>query len=331
MDRHVHRALAASIVAILAVLMPAAASAQALTQTLQVLPPGGNGCPILPLAGIVAHMNEGEINSFDVTVGNASYVAVLAEVGDTAVPFRYMTRFVHEGGFLRHHVDVDATAPGTGLPVSLTLLSSPQGGPTCLSIISFSVAADGTIMAPGMTSGPMKPVTDTVGGGSASPSKPVATSTTGSGTSTAPGVSPVAGGGLGRLQGLCDGKGALQLWFLLLAIYVVIAALAALAKPPLVQRSIWTPLALILVPLAALLALWLFAPSCRAAGWIPAASIIVAIGALLVAFREQNPAIKIIPLPAAKPSANTPVVTKSSTPVVTKTTPEVKPTQAKGK
>lgn len=93
----------------------------------------------------------------------------------------------------------------------------------------------------------------------------------------------------------------MQLWFLLLAIYVVIAAFTALAKPPLSQRSVALPLTLILVPLVLLLGLWYFAPGCRAAGWVPAASVIIAIAGLLVAFRDQNPAVKIIPLPPAQP------------------------------
>jgi hypothetical protein len=105
-----------------------------------------------------------------------------------------------------------------------------------------------------------------------------------------------------RIQGLCEGNNALQLWFLILAIYVVIAALTALAKPPLAEKSPIIPLALILTPLVLILGFWYFAPACRAAGWVPAVSVIIAIAGLLVAFREEEGMPPIITLPAAKPN-----------------------------
>ena len=325
MHRSTHSAFAIFIGLALS-LAPAIAAAQAGTQTTQLLPPGGNSCTILPITAITAKVIDGALHSFDVTVGNASYVAVLAQVGGETLPFRYMTRFDHGGGMLRHHVDLDTTATRGSLPVSLTLLSSPPGAPTCLSVISFSVGSNGEILAPGMTSGQMPPVptkptkpstssgaSSGSQGGSTSGGQGTSTVKPTTGTSTASGT-PNDGGLVSRLQGLCTGNGALQLWFLLLAIYVVIAALTALARPPLAQKAVWLPIAAILAPLALLLAFWLLAPSCRAAGWIPAMSIIIAVGALLVAFRDQNPAVRIIPLPPAKPSTKTPsVVNKTST------------------
>jgi hypothetical protein len=122
---------------------------------------------------------------------------------------------------------------------------------------------------------------------------------------------------------MCTGNNSLQLWFLLLAIYVVIAALTALARPPLAQKAFWVPLVLILVPLVLLLGLWYFVPLCRTAGWVPAVSVIIAIAALLVAYRDQNPSVTVIPLPAAKPKdapkANVPAVVTKSAPTTTKT------------
>lgn len=316
MTRHARKALTGTVVSI-ALLLPGISAAQAVVQTAQLLPIGGaNTCRVVTTQGIVAHVREGDLHSFDVTIGDPSYVAVYAQVGDQALPFRYMTRFTHGGGFLRHHVDLDSTRIGSGIPVSLTLLSSPPGAPTCLTVISFTVGADGSILAPGAVTTPTTPSSPTsgssTGGAPSAPAKPTAPTKPTAPEAPAATSGPVTAGPTARMLGLCEGNGATQLWFLLLAVYVVIAALTALAKPPLAQKSIWMPLALILVPLVALLALWIFAPACRAAGWIPALSIIVAIAALLAAFREQNPGVKVIPLPAAKPSSKTPMVTKAA-------------------
>lgn len=327
MKRSTQRAFAIGIISLVALGMPAAASAQALSKTVQVLPPGGTGCPQIPVTAIVAHTNEGALHSFDVTVQDPAYVAVLAQVGTQAVPFRYMTRFNHGGGFVRHHVDMDSTRIGNALAVSLTLLSSPVGSPTCLSVISFSVSPNGQILAPGATSTVTPAPSNT--GGTKVPGKVIVTpgkSPVATGTATTTEPSPVAGGVVTRFKALCEGNGGLQLWFLLLAVYIVIAALTALSKPPLAEKSVGLPLTLILVPLVLLMGFWLLAPSCRAAGWIPAVAILTAGAALLVAFREQHPGLKIISLPAAKPSANTPMVSKSTSPVPV----ETKRNQVKG-
>lgn len=327
MKRSTQRAFAIGIISLVALGMPAAASAQAVARTVQVLPPGGTGCPQIPVTAIVAHTDGGALHSFDITVQDPAYVAVLAQVGTEAVPFRYMTRFNHGGGFVRHHVDMDSTRIGNALTVSLTLLSSPAGSPTCLSVISFSVSANGQILAPGAVSSTTPTPVST--GGTKTPGKvpmtpgkgPMATS-----SATTTEQAPVIGGFISRVKALCEGNGALQLWFLLLAVYIVIAALTALSKPPLAEKSVGLPLALILVPLVLLMGFWLLAPTCRAAGWIPAVAILTAGAALLVAFREQHPGLKIISLPAAKPSTNTPMVSKSTSPVPV----EAKRNQVKG-
>lgn len=310
-----HKALAIGVISFVAFMMPASAAAQAITNTTQVLPPGGTGCPVLPINAIVPHVSNGALHSFDVTLANSSYVALLAQVGGEGIPFNYITRFSYGSGVVRHHVDVQTTPIRGAVTVSLILLSSPPGSPTCLSTISFGVSPTGTVLAPGATTGtmgtPVKPpaqsspstgVTSkpgTTAGASTTTSGTKGTVTATSATSTV--RSPVDTGLAARLQSMCAGNNSLQLWFLLLAVYVVIAALTALARPPLAQRALWIPLVLILVPLVLLLGLWYFVPSCRAAGWVPAVSVIIAIAALLVAFRDQNPSVKVIPLPAAKP------------------------------
>ncbi len=313
------KAFVVGLVSILAFAAPSFAAAQASVQTLQLLPLGSNNCPLVVTQGVVAHVRDGELHSFDVTIADPTYVAVLGQVGSEGVPFRYMTRFNHGGGFLRHHVDVETTRIGTGVPVSLTLLSSPPASPTCMTVISFTVAADGSIHAPGAVTAPVptSPTGNSGGsdGGSGTPAQPSApvkpVAPTAPSTSTTNGGS-IDGGVVSPIRGLCEGNGAIQLWFLLLAIYVVIAALTALSKPPLAERNYWLPFGLVLVPLVLLLSFWVVFPTCRTTGWVPVAAIIIATASLLVAYREQNPGVKIIPLPAAKPSSNTPAVVSKS-------------------
>lgn len=307
-------AFVSGVVATLAFALPLSASAQAVVQTVQLLPPSTtNTCPVVTTQGIVAHIVDGAVHSFDVTIGNPTYIGISAQVGADSVPFNYMTRFSHGGGFVRHHVDLYTTPIGTGLPISLTLLSSPQGSPTCLTVVSFTVAPDGSIQAPGFTTTPAPSATT---GGSVSTGKPLPVKQPSSGgtagaTTTTP--DEEVGPGIGaRIQGLCSGNSSTQLWFLLLAVYVVIAALTALARPPLAIDKFWAPLVAILVPLVLLLLFWYFAPMCRAGGWVPAVAIVIGIVALIVAFRDQESLVRVISLPAAKPSPNTPVVTKGA-------------------
>ncbi len=317
MNRAARKVLVAGLASILFFAAPAFAAAQARVLTAQLLPLGANNCPVLVTQGIVAHVRDGELHSFDVTVADPTYVAVIGQAGNQGIPFRYMTRFNHGGGFLRHHIDIETSRIGSGLPVSLTLLSSPPGSPTCMTVISFMVAANGGIHAPGMVT---TPAPSTPGSGApsapskpAAPAKPSAPATPNAPsapTTTAPATTSTTtdGGVVSPIRGLCDGNGAIQLWFLLLAIYVVISALTALSKPPVAQRSFWLPVWLIIAPLVLLLGFWVLFPACQTAGWVPITAIIIAVASLFVAYREQNPRVKIIPLPAARPSTNTPAV-----------------------
>jgi len=334
MNKSSRQIFAATLIALFACVTPGFAAAQATVQTLQVLPPGGSGCSALPLQGVTAHVLDGALHSFDVTLGDASYVAVLAQVGNEAIPFRYMTRFNHGSGIVRTHVDLNTTPINGSLPVSMTFLSSPVGQPTCLSIVSFSVSPSGVVSGntsvPAMT---IPAISNPTSGGTSGTTgdkavvRPRPTTSTGSGTgkvttvastsatTTVLGTVDKSTGWASRIQAMCAGNGAFQLWFLLLAVYIVLVALTALARPPLAQRSVAIPMTLILAPLFVLLSFWYLVPICRAAGWIPAIAILAAIAGLLVAFREQNPGIRVISLPAAKPM-NPMAVNKPQVPAV---------------
>lgn len=321
------KVVAVSSITALFLFAPAATFAQAASQTLQVLPPKGTDCPVLQVQSVMAYTVNGSLHSFDVTLPDSTYIALLAQVGTQAIPFQYMTRFEGNGGVVRHHVDMDVTPIRGSIPVSLTLLSSPVGAPTCLSVVSFSVSPTGVILASGTATTPTSP-TPTYS--TNTPSKPAATKPpvtpvepSATSSNATPGVvAPITKTVGERLYALCAGNGAFQFWFLLLAIYIVIAALTAFAKPPLALQSPYLPVLLILVPLVLLLAFWYTTPACRGALWMPVASIITAIVALLISFHEEEGVKIVVSLPAASKNTNptTPAIKTSTSPLVTKQT-----------
>src|SRR3989344_3726601 len=113
-------------------------------QTRQLLPP--NGTSITP------YVYGGALNSFDVTIDNPSYVALIGTVGNEPIGFQYMTRDITANGQLRIHVDVPLQLSNSGV-ITISLLSS-QGGITCASTISFGIAGIQSGAATGTTGGP---------------------------------------------------------------------------------------------------------------------------------------------------------------------------------
>ena len=87
---------------------------------------------------------------------------------------------------------------------------------------------------------------------------------------------------------VCTGANVYRLWFILLAIYVVIVAVVVFAEPWFLEESVIGSTAAILVPLILLLAFWYFSEACRAAAWIPVAACVIAIVGLFLAFREYE-------------------------------------------
>jgi hypothetical protein len=97
-------------------------------------------------------------------------------------------------------------------------------------------------------------------------------------------------------SGICTGNNVYRLWFILLAVYIVIVAVVVFAEPWFLEGSVIGSTAAILVPLILLLAFWYFSQACRAASWIPVAACVIAIVGLFLAFREYETPVL---LPAA--------------------------------
>lgn len=296
--------LIATVAAAFAFALPVTTNAQvAAVQTRQILPPNGNACAPLSVSNVTPYITGGELNSFDVTVSNASYVALLGTIGNSPIGFQYMTRRIASNGQLVIHVDVPKEFSRNGA-ITLTLLSSQGASVTCMSTISFGITGfqTGTNSGTGTGSGSgtgtgttgsttvPKPVT----GGSTS--KPTATSS----TTTVVGGTPVVGGLSKSLNNACASTGAMQLWLILLALFVIAAVVVGLNERELSARSPYLPAALILTPLVLLLGFWLLASDCRGSAWIPVVLLLIGAAGLVAAFRNHKTIARIIELPPAK-------------------------------
>lgn len=323
------RRFVTSIVAVALLATPAiAAAGSASVLTKQVLPPGGNMCAPLFVKSVTPYIYDGELQSFDVVISDSSYVGVLGAAGDVSIPFNYMTRRFQPDGSLLIHVDTTATINGV-LPVTITMLSALPNAPVCLSQVSFTTDVAGTIEASNPISVPTTPIdTGTDQGGSdtgavhsGGSTGGTNTGSTGSNTGKNTGKTPTIVGStssastssLGTMvANLCTKNGAYQLWFILLAIFFVIAAFVGLSEPALALRHGALPALLIGVPLILLLLFWNMATDCRLSYFIPIILLVAAAIGLYSAYRTSP----VIALPAAE--------TKTTTTKTEETTTEIK-------
>ncbi len=277
-------------------------AAETVVQTKRVLPPGGSSCPAVTATNFTPYIYDGALHSFEFSVSDSSYVALTGTVGDTVIPFQLMTRRV-SGTMVRIHVDIEATSIRGSLPITVTLLSSKQGQPTCLMAIANVVP--GPQIVP--TTPVVTPTTPTAGGTPAKPVTPgsigVGTSTIGTTTVTSTPTPPTVATTTGFLENMCASGRAPAMWFILLVVYgaFVWAATSGKIKISFAQRLEWTAAAII-VPLILLLALWYFPASCRAEAWVPAVGIVIALAALLSMYGSRPEITKTISLPAARPN-----------------------------
>jgi hypothetical protein len=283
--------LGIAIFALFGLAIPFSAAASEVTvQTAQVIPPGSS-CAPLQVINVHPYIVDNAVHSFDVTVSDPAYVAVISSVGETNYTFRYISRWRMTDGTLRQHVDVDTTPIGKSLPISLTLLSAKSGQPVCLSIIRFTVEGTGTSTMPN------KPVTHETPAPVTTPVLPATTTSTGTTSSTST-VSVVRGVGFGSLHEVCTPSGSLQLWFLLITLYLIGAAVVALREPTVPARPLTTTTLLLIVPALALLAFWWIATTCRGADWVPVVLMVIAIASLLAALWERESSPRMVELSA---------------------------------
>lgn len=299
-----HRSIAsAGIVAVLLLVIdlisPAHAAAQATTiRTSQLLPPGETSCQQLSIVALQPHIYDGMLESFDVTVSDTdrAYVGVFATVNGSELPLNMITRWAGDTGSLRLHVDTPDTPISGSVPVTLTLLGSLPSHATCIARISFDIDISNNVIstpsAPSTVSAakPSHAVTVKPNAEHHSTAQKAHTDIVAASSSSALVGAGIAAESISRgIGSLCASPtNAYELWFVLLALYIVLVAVVILMEPWFLRESAITSTAAILVPLIVLLAFWYFSENCRAASWIPVGSCIIAIIGLFLAFREYE-------------------------------------------
>lgn len=301
--------------------VPSLAAAQTVSiNTQELLPPGQNVCQQMKVASVQPYVYGGILESFDVTISDTqnSYIGLFATIGNTAISFDSITRWAGEPSGLRIHVDTPNLRVNTGLPVKLTLLASLPGQPTCMTTIMFEV--NGTYVTPtssgagaqtsiGNRAQPSNTFPNVQNAASqtlsqvgnpttASSSAPNATTSGGIGTSSSlAGASTATANSPSVINGICSGNNVYRLWFILLALYIVIVAVVVFLEPSFLGDSVLSSTAALLVPLIALLAFWYLSAACRGASWIPVVACVIAIIGLFLAFREYE-TTPLLPAPS---------------------------------
>lgn len=299
----------------------------AVTQTRQVLPVGGNACAQVFATNLTSYVYDGALHSFEFTISDPSYVAIIGSVGNTSIPFNLMTRKTDASGLLRIHVDVYPAPVSGGLPVSVTMLSARSGSPVCMTVVSTNVVSTSNLTPIPYTPSVSAPAPTTVANAPAKPTataapKPTASSpvpTTQKVLTTSTATGSVVSTFQDSFRNICTSDAsAYRLWLILLVLYMLVVGAVLWAEFPMSVAWARTPeriATIILVLLLLLLAFWYFSISCRAALWMPLVAFLVAVLGLLAAFwnhprvtqllliQETKKAPDVIVTPPAKPAA----------------------------
>ena len=289
---------------VIAVLPLSASAAQVSVNTQQILPPGGNnGCIQPVVSGFTPYIYGSGMDSFEFTIQDASYVAIAASVGNTQVSFRYMSRRIDANGGVRVHADIPSTVIGSGLPVSVTLLSSRGAGqPVCASIVSVVVThsqdttarATPTVMTIQANQGPSVSSKKTT----TTPVEAPVSATPGSSSAVrSPFV--IASNIRSAVANACtSAQNAARLWLILLAAFIVLTGGLYMIQPSVMATQSARLFAIgVVVPLVLLLGLWVLLPACRAGWWGPVAVIIVAAAGLYAAYLKNPKIAEVLMLP----------------------------------
>ena len=295
--------LSASVLFAAISVFPAHAAAQSIsTQTQQLLPLGPSTCGAVVATDFTPYIYDGALHSFEFSLPDPSYVAIIGTVGDASIPFQVMTRKVSSAGVLRVHVDTPTT-PVTGtLPIVVTLLSARQGQPVCAAIVSMSVGSGPVVVKSPVkpivqkpvpikkpiSISPPRPVPPKVPSTPKSPSVPSTTTVPAKATTTVTSATSVVSTVQSQLRSICaSDTSAYRLWLILLVLYALIVGVALWAEFPMSLPWARTPervATIILVLLLLLLGFWYFSVSCRAALWMPLVAFLIAVLGLLAAF-----------------------------------------------
>jgi hypothetical protein len=298
--------MALALFTILGVMPGKASALDVASQTQQILPLGANNCAPIQVTNFTPYIYDNALNSFDFTVSDPSYVAVVGSVGNTSIPLSFMTRYTDASGGVRYHMDVNTT-PITGtVPVTITLLSARAGQPVCASVIATKLGSGPVATAP---SAPVQKPAPSV---TPVPTKPTVSV---SGSTSAATSTAVVSVWQNPLKSICaSAASAFRLWLILLVLFAIVVGGLLWLEFPMSWTWAQTPervATYILVLLILLLGFWYLSPSCRAALWMPLVAFLIAILGLLAAFWnhpgvtrllliEEKKTVIITPPPAKK-------------------------------
>lgn len=297
--------LGMAAVMVLAYFTPFAANAAQVTaQTVQLLPPGLNVCQPIVTPEFKEYVYEGELHSFDLYVLDPSYVAVAVSVGETELPFTFITRSFDASGKLRMHVDTPSIPLQETHPIVLTLISSLPGSPTCMTQVMVQLDGEQSFSAtqkahqPAVSKQTIQPKKISVApqmkqqGIEKKQAGKAASDSVLDGVATGTSVAQ-----MGTLEKICETSGgAARLWTILLAVYFLIIAATILALPegrPSTQSSVLLAIA-IGGPLLVLLSVWKAAPSCHAGAWTLVTALLIAGTGIILGFRYHPSVAKLL-------------------------------------
>lgn len=264
-------------------------AAEIQTKTATALP-GTGSCAQLSAQNYHPYIYEGNLHSFDVSVSDASYVAVAGTVGTEPVPFYQMTRRINPDGSLRIHVDIETTPLAATLPISLTLLSTKgQGTPVCVSTVVVGSGTIPQVQYENISRETSYPTQKHVAG-KAPAAETVQKTTPGSFRLHMPAV-------LSRVThsiqaNACHAPGkAPRFWFIFLVLYVLALGAISLSRPPVNEaRPFAWILSVLLIPALLFGAFWYVSAACGTSRWIPVLAFVLGLLGLLVALRGGGPA-----------------------------------------
>lgn len=276
----------------------------------QVLPANGqNACTPLGVTAPHPYIYDGELNSFDVTITDPSYVAVAGAVGNLQVGYHFFSRWMNPDGTLRIHTDVYRMPVTQNLPVSITLISV-KNGVTCVATVTTSISG-ATPVAPSTNAIPGAGQSLTSAGLQYQPANGRAparsriegrTGARGSAhanaiknpimltPSTSASSAPMFVGALHSLGNACAVGGSVKLWVVLLVLYALFVLVLLLQAPEFFgERTYEWNAALILLVFLALLTFWYLSEACRAGPWVAIFASLIAFIGLIAGLFESGP------------------------------------------
>jgi hypothetical protein len=254
----------------------------------QILPQGAQTCPVLGATDITPYIYDGMLDSFDITISDASYVAVAAQVGDTAVPFTQMTRWFDQQTGMRIHADLPSTNLASDLPITVTLVSAHAGNTpiTCVAMLRAVVPAivpaqptPSTPVTTGTSQTPSATTAQYPWSHISYPTPSVTPHTKPSNTGTSAPQLVTATHALGTTCGTQNGP--TKLWVVLCVLYAVFVWLLASQAGLGDKESRDWNVALVVAGFLALLFFWYISAACRTGSWAPILATVIACAGLI--------------------------------------------------